>query len=59
MVEVRVVLAVGPLGCVAVMVVVPSARAVARPPGRVIVATVTLLLVHVTAVVRVWVVPSL
>jgi hypothetical protein len=59
MVPVKVVCAVGPLGCVAVMVVVPSARAVARPPGEVIVATTGLLLLHATAPVRSWLEPSL
>ena len=58
-VAVTVVLAVGPLACVAVMVAVPSESAVARPPDAVMVVTVGLLLVHVTAVTRVCVLLSL
>jgi hypothetical protein len=55
----RVVLAITPLGCVAVIVVVPSARAVARPLDGVMVATVGVLLVQVTAVVSDCLLPSL
>jgi hypothetical protein len=43
---------------VAVMVVVPGLRPVARPPGEVIVATVSLLLVQVAVPVSSWVVAS-
>ncbi len=53
----RVAVAVKPSGCVAVMVVLPMARAVARTAAS-IVATRGSLLVQVTVVVRSWVVPS-
>jgi hypothetical protein len=55
---VKVVLAIGVPGYVAVMIVVPGVRAVARPPGEVMVATAGLLLVQVTAALRSLVVPS-
>jgi hypothetical protein len=55
---VKVPVAVPPCGWVAVITVAPTARAVARPPGDVIVATVGTLLVQVTAWVTSCVVPS-